>query len=187
MSDWKEMSLEQRIHLIKAVYREGMSAREIAAAIGTSKGSIIGIYGRNKDKLADVPLGLSDFQRHLNGDVTEASKRRHLKKKARQAEKEDQTSYVPPATDWAAMGRMALERFPVVHGVLYDAEYDESALRVTLTENEGCMWPVNDGGPYLFCGHAKFKGSYCERHHVRSIGSGTEGERRALSVLRAKG
>lgn len=179
---WKSMNLEQRIHLIRAVYRHGMTAREIAAAIGTTKGSIIGIYGRNKDKLADTPLGLSDFQRHLTGDVTEASKRRHLKKKGVQVDKEEQTSYVPPATDWAAMGRMAQQRFPVLHGILDDTEYDEFALRVTLTENDGCMWPVNDGGPYLFCGHVKLKGSYCERHHVRSLGRGTEGERRAHRI-----
>lgn len=145
MSDWKEMSLDQRIHLIKAVYRDGMSAREIAAAIGASKGSIIGIYSRHKEALADAPIG-------VHKKTTIKSKKANIKAANSNAKRKN-----PPM------------------------------LRVTMFENTGCMWPANSGGPYLFCGHAKFKGSYCERHYVRSIGSGTEGERRALSVLRAKG
>lgn len=32
-----------------------------------------------------------------------------------------------------------------------------------------CRWPVNEGGPYLFCGAAKINGhSYCEKHHMMS-------------------
>lgn len=148
---WQTMNLEQRIFLIKAVYRHGISAREIAAAIGASKGSIVGLYSRHKGALADFPLGTAQY-------VREASKS-HPKPKS------------PPKPRIVKLNK---PRHP-------------EPLRVGLVENRGCMWPVNDGGPYLFCGHVKFKGSYCKHHHVRSMGSGTEGERRALSVLRAKG
>lgn len=60
---WQTMNLEQRIFLIKAVYRHGMSARDIAAAIGASKGSVVGIYSRHKDALADFPLGTAQYVR----------------------------------------------------------------------------------------------------------------------------
>jgi hypothetical protein len=42
------------------------------------------------------------------------------------------------------------------------------AVPVTLLERRAdqCCYPVNDGGPYLFCGAPKKKGSsYCEKHH----------------------
>jgi len=56
-------------------------------------------------------------------------------------------------------------------------------LKVLLEDCNGCTWPLNDGGPYLFCGHAKFgKYSYCEHHHERSRGRGTDSERSAHRV-----
>lgn len=142
MSDWKEMTLEQRIHLIKAVYREGMSAREIAAAIGTSKGSIIGLYSRHKDALSDAPIGLH------KKTVTHAR---------------------------ASNVKIDAIIIPI-------RSFRREPFNVTLFENTGCMCPVNDGGPYLFCGHGKAHGSYCQHHHVRSMGRGTEGERRAHKI-----
>lgn len=149
---WQSMSLEQRIFLIKSVYRHGMSARDIAAALGASKGSIVGLYSRHKDALADFPLGTAQH--------------------VREAKKLTQKPKSPPKTRIVKLSK----------------PMHPEPLRVGLIENDGCMWPVNDGGPYLFCGHTKLgKYSYCQRHHVRSLGPGTEGERRALSVLRAQG
>ena len=148
---WQTMNLEQRIFLIKAVYRHGMSSREIAAAIGASKGSIVGLYSRHKDALAEFPLGTAQY--------------------VREAAKSPPKQKSPPKP---RIVKLIKPRHP-------------EPLLLGLVENTGCMWPVNDGGPYLFCGHVKFKGSYCQHHHVRSMGSGTEGERRALSVLRAQG
>lgn len=147
MSDWKEMTLEQRIHLIKAVYREGMSANEIAYAVGASKGSVIGLYYRHKDSLSDFPIGINKY----------------TKTSARAASVKINAIIIPIRS------------------------FKREPLNVTMMDNTGCMWPVNDGNPYLFCGHAKSHGSYCQHHHVRSMGKGTEGERRALSVLLARG
>ena len=41
-------------------------------------------------------------------------------------------------------------------------------LLIELTESQ-CKWPVNEGDPFLFCGHPKAEGSpYCSQHHARA-------------------
>lgn len=51
-----------------------------------------------------------------------------------------------------------------------------------LTERT-CKWPVNDGGPFLFCGCEKpIEHSYCSYHAHLSVGPGTESERAAHRV-----
>lgn len=48
-----------------------------------------------------------------------------------------------------------------------------------------CKWPINDGGPYLFCGKGREPGSpYCHEHKCRSVGNGTEAERSAHRILK---
>lgn len=37
---------------------------------------------------------------------------------------------------------------------------------VGLLDRTGCAWPVNDGGPFLFCNHPT-EGTYCEHHRQR--------------------
>lgn len=56
-------------------------------------------------------------------------------------------------------------------------------LCVSLVDNNGCSWPVNDGAPYLFCGHSRLgKYSYCSMHHKISRGRGTDSERSAHKI-----
>lgn len=44
-----------------------------------------------------------------------------------------------------------------------------------------CKWPINDGGPFLFCGEAKQPDRpYCAYHATASLGKGTESERSAV-------
>lgn len=173
---WSKLSTDQKIRLIKVIWREGIFAKQIGDAVGASKGSILGIYFRNRDALVDYPLMPSGIQKHIEGNLAPSTIARHERENRVEEEDGDtEIAYVPSAPNL----RIKAVGVP-------DTGY-AAALNVTLFENTGCMWPVNDGGPYLFCGHVKFKGSYCQHHHVRSMGSGTEGERRALSVLRAQG
>lgn len=56
-------------------------------------------------------------------------------------------------------------------------------LNLTLMElpANGCKWPVNDGGPFLFCGHEREPGRpYCTFHENLSVGTGTASERSAV-------
>lgn len=164
MTKWRNLKPDQRTYLIKSVWREGISARQIADAVGATRNSIIGHYNHHGSKFPDYPLQKTIQQRISDGEFKTKKTKRPAKKLL-----------------------LKFKTAPVfeTHEI---PSTDGYGLYVTLADNNGCMWPLNDGGPYLFCGHAKLgKYAYCQHHHVRSMGSGTEGERRALSVLRAQG
>lgn len=168
---WKTLTNEQKTHLIKSIWREGISAREIANAIGTTKSSVIGHYSRHKDGLVDAPLPMSPREKNKIGLVSDATIRRKYYFEKAKNKDEKQVSHTIKLS------------FPTIeHDILPIPSTEDDGLYVTLAENDGCMWPLNDGGPYLFCGHVKLKGSYCGRHHVRSMGVGTESERRAHKI-----
>lgn len=157
MTNWPSLTIEQKHYLIQSVWREEISATEIAAAIGVSKGTIIGYYGRNKAALSDTPLSSRKGKQKTNAPRKSRAKSPEEKERDR-------------------LARMELPKpvsiVPHVHG-----------LYVLLEDCDGCTWPLNDGGPYLFCGHAKFgKYAYCEHHHERSRGRGTISERSAHRV-----
>ncbi len=162
---WKTLTNEQKTHLIQTVWRENISANEIGMAVGCSRNAVIGHYRRHPDGLESAPLRVS---------VAELSAKKESKPKI-----EKPTKKPKPLKFKSVAPEMPV--FDIT-------STDGYGLYVTMADNNGCMWPLNDGGPYLFCGYAKLgKYSYCPHHHVRSMGSGTEGERRALSVLRAQG
>lgn len=49
----------------------------------------------------------------------------------------------------------------------------------------GCKWPINDGGPFLFCCAPRGDHhAYCHHHAAASISVGTRGERDADRQLR---
>lgn len=165
---WPDLTKEQRTYLITSIWREGISAAEIGDAVGASKGAIIGHYFRNRDALTDSPLMMSCAQKHKEGKLSPATLIKHAREnKVEEEEKsvwEDNAEeiYVPRTPQ-----RMRIKAIGIPDTTYAYAD----ALNATLFENTGCMWPVNDGGPYLFCGHAKFgKYSYCEHHHDRSRG-----------------
>lgn len=54
-----------------------------------------------------------------------------------------------------------------------------------LTERT-CRWPVSDGAPFLFCGCQVAAGSsYCPTHKHIGTGTGTRGEKDALSAAKS--
>lgn len=56
---------------------------------------------------------------------------------------------------------------------------------VALADISGCRWPYGDG-PFTFCNHEIFQGSYCGGHFFLSIGAGTGSERAAHKVAKSK-
>lgn len=51
----------------------------------------------------------------------------------------------------------------------HSAEPAPLNLRVWEIPDNGCHWPVNDGGPYLFCGHVRSGHPvYCSHHAPRA-------------------
>lgn len=163
---WETLNTQQRNELIKSVYQPGMTAREIGMEVGASKNSICGHYLRNRIDLEEYPLPMSAHEKGRRGIISEEHHKRLIRE-------ENRTTAAPPIVPIDAGTRFHSEEIPSTA---------DDGLFVTLLENTGCMWPLNDGGPYLFCGHVKFRGSYCQHHVIRSRGVGTESERRAHKI-----
>lgn len=168
---WRDLTIPQKIHLIQAVWREGISGQQIATACETSKGAILGFYDRNRDALADSPLAMSPRDKQAKG----------IKKPRTYKQRDGSIATVKSERAKPRLARMPA--FPVEPIPVVASDY---GLHVTMMDNNGCSWPTNDGGPYTFCGHTRLGlYSYCAVHHERSRGRGTESERRALSGIRA--
>ncbi|ASQ03642.1 GcrA cell cycle regulator [Sinorhizobium meliloti] len=64
---------------------------------------------------------------------------------------------------------------PEIPATAYDGERLTHAKPLhELTAGE-CCWPLNTGGPYLFCA-AETTGRYCRNHHARSLPKKNEGK-----------
>jgi hypothetical protein len=145
MIHWKELDTEGKCEAIRSVWKPGMSASQIAAAISreVTRNAIIGMFQRHWDKLEGVSLSASRGAVPFN---------RTPRKKRVRASRSRKPVYAP---------KMAA------------ADYDATAIGLPLHElsSRQCHWPVNDvppGGVFLFCGHDVSKGHYCADHHYRS-------------------
>ncbi len=166
---WTTLSKEQRTHLIQSIWRDGISAAEIGQAVGCSKNAVIGHYSRHGQSLSDYPLPMSMVERNRTGNIKESTRNR--RQYADNHTKPKNTRLPPIKPSQPDLPKHAI---PSTAGI---------GLYVSMMDNTGCTWPLNDGGPYLFCGHVKFgKYSYCEHHHERSRGRGTISERAAHRV-----
>ena len=79
----------------------------------------------------------------------------------------DAASRLIGARGGAAQAMTRLER-EFVPGTQYDAERLPFAKRLEELLPGECIWPINSGGPYLFCA-AKTKGKYCPHHKARLL------------------
>ncbi|WP_018010764.1 GcrA family cell cycle regulator [Sinorhizobium medicae] len=68
-----------------------------------------------------------------------------------------------------------LKREPEIAATAYDAERLQSAKPLHHLSARECCWPLNTGGPYLFCA-AETTGRYCRNHHARSLPKKNEGK-----------
>lgn len=125
---------------LKRLVDEGQSMGAIAKVVGRSRNAVIGRIHR------------SGF--HLGKPVLVRVKREPKPVKLK-------TIRLRPKTD----GRKEPPR------IIRNAP-EPNALNLELVDipENGCHWPVNNGGPYLFCGQMKTgKGPYCDHHTARAI------------------
>jgi GcrA cell cycle regulator len=64
---------------------------------------------------------------------------------------------------------------PEISATAYDAERLTHAKLLHQLSAGECCWPLNTGGPYLFCA-AETTGRYCRNHHARSLPKKNEGK-----------
>ena len=135
------------IETIKEMRVRGKSIREIAKIMGKSAGSISGIMSRNRDVFP-----ITDTQMSMLKEVG------RQKKSSNAIRKMFHETLNPPG--------------PPPKLKENSKEYDESRLPgFTLWELEKkqCHWPLNEGGPFLFCGEVKAGKNYCLEHQTRSV------------------
>lgn len=183
---WADCNVLQKLELIRSVYKPGMSARDIGAAIPgrPSRRAIIAIYGRQSAGLAEYPLPLPMIGNGGGASgVTKPDGKRATK------------AYVVSAR--ARKERMALILASSAAGeidTLFDADTPSDALRIPMVDlrPNQCRWAVtgNDVPPsgHLFCGCRTSIGKpYCDYHESKSMGQGTQAEREVYRVTRKAG
>jgi len=133
------MTIQHRTVDIEAsakLWKEGLSASQIASRFGVSRNVIVGLAYRNRDQFP------------ARQKRTLAPVRREPPRPRKQA---------PEPTPE-----------PEIPATAYDAERLQSAKQLHQLSAGECCWPLNTGGPYLFCA-AETTGRYCRNHHARSL------------------
>jgi GcrA cell cycle regulator len=133
------MTIQHRTVDIEAsakLWKDGLSASQIASRFGVSRNVIVGLAYRNRDQFP-------------------ARKKRKLAQVRREP---------PRARKQAPQPKPE----PEIPATAYDAERLQSAKQLHQLSVGECCWPLNTGGPYLFCA-AETTGRYCQNHHARSL------------------
>ncbi|PLT95510.1 GcrA family cell cycle regulator [Sinorhizobium medicae] len=141
------MTIQHRTVDIEAaakLWRDDLSASQIAKRFGVSRNVIVGLAFRNR--------GLFPWR----GDAGKKSRAPGQAKTSRPRKPE-------------------LRREPEIPATAYDAERLQSAKLFHHLSAGECCWPLNTGGPYLFCA-AETTGRYCRNHHARSLPKKYEGK-----------
>lgn len=149
-----------------------MSMGEIANQMGLGRAQVAGIIHRNRDKF----VRRNEPQRKATAEpIATASQTANQRRKAFHAVKvAEEAAIAPPSFPE-----------PEIDGKEYDAIRLPLAKDLLTLGNCDCKWPLNDGGPFLFCAEEVVSGSvYCRHHKGRAKGRGTEGERKATDALK---
>jgi len=142
------------------MWNANKSAREISEAIGVSRSAVIGKANRDRTRFKAKGRGFcsppkSRRSRRSTTPRTPVSKdktTRHetLMQKAEAAAKEAGLLSLPEPTE-------------------YDAGRLEVAKPLLGLGKHECRWPLNNGGPFMFCAEEAEAGPYCPHHALRSV------------------
>lgn len=173
MNYWHTNNIEK----IADMLREGKSASEIGARFDVSRNAVIGLVHRNP-VLKAIGFKRSPGSQNIEKkrDLAIAAKRRKNVRDGTVSLNKIKAIQAPAIVELfdAVPGRFGA---PHVAGI---PMWDDVRGRSMLTQHR-CTWPLNDGGPFLFCGEAKQPGRpYCAYHSTAALGNGTESERSAV-------
>lgn len=174
--NWTTSSIAQ----VADYWRSGLSSGQIASLMGVSKNAIVGLVNRNRDKFA--PRSNGRPKRDTRPDVMPSPPVRMIER-AHEAEKKPANWNTALFTRKSREGmslkqkRKACDRDAEEDAKLITDdvknEYDQSrmaeAVELVDLGSGQCHWPVNSGGPFLFCAaEAKEGKPYCKHHHIRT-------------------
>ncbi|MQX47113.1 GcrA family cell cycle regulator [Sinorhizobium medicae] len=139
------MTIQYRTVDIEAaskLWRNDLPASQIAKRFGVSRNVIVGLAFRNR--------GLFPWR----GDAGKKTRAPGPRKAAEPAKPRKRAQ--------------ELKREPEIQAAAYDAQRLTHAKLLHHLSARECCWPLNTGGPYLFCA-AETTGRYCRNHHARSL------------------
>lgn len=139
------MTIQHRTVDIEAaskLWKDDLSASQIARRFGVSRNVIVGIAFRNR----------AFFPEKQRSRSTRPQKAAPTPRKV-----ETRKPYTPHEREPVPVNDYDVRRLPY-------AKHLEDLLPGE------CKWPLNSGGPYLFCA-AKTAGKYCEHHQSRALAS----------------
>lgn len=149
------------IEQMAEMWQSGLSMGQIASHFRVSRGRVSGLISRNRELFA-----------RRNRSATQTSNDRRQAFHAVKVAEEAKAAPMTPVE-------------PEIDGKEYDAARLTVAKDLLSLGSCDCRWPLNEGGPFLFCCAEVATGSpYCAHHKARSKGRGTESERKALDVLK---
>ncbi|PDT42020.1 MULTISPECIES: GcrA family cell cycle regulator [Sinorhizobium] len=137
------MTIQHRpvdIEAASKLWRDDLSASQIASRFGVSRNVIVGIAFRNR----------AFFPEKQRSRSTRPEKAACPPRKV-----ETRKLYTPHEAEPIPVSNYDAKRLPYAKHL------------VDLLPGE-CKWPLNNGGPYLFCA-AKTAGKYCQHHQSRSL------------------
>lgn len=148
----------EAVDKLKALYIDGLSARQIADALSLEFGKVerSAVIGKiNRLKLRGTR------REHNKGGGNNRGKTSEPKSKSRPV-----TRYSGPPSRFIT---------PPVLGVFNKDETKSDGIKLSDLGSKTCHWPLGgmqDHPPYLYCGDATVEGGvYCARHYRRSVGS----------------
>lgn len=183
---------ESQVETLKISWAEKMSTAEIADLTGRSeksvfhKAAVLGLRSRKPvDSWKDYPerdeivktmwaenASASEIAQVLGNGITRSAvlgriKRLDLPKREGKKKSPSRGAKALRPSTSAITGYVAVK--PVRSREPYSTPIDPNAptpLKLTLEQREKhqCAWIVNDGGPYLYCGHQAGETAYCPYH-----------------------
>lgn len=137
-----------------ALWAKNVTVSEIAKTLGLSKGQLMGKAARKREKFPPKPKLTRPEKIEIKPVLTRKSREGMSLKQKREACDRDAEEDAKLITDDVKN------------------EYDQSrmaeALELVELNNRQCHWPVNSGGPFLFCAAEAKEGKlYCTHHHSR--------------------
>lgn len=159
----------ERVQKLRDLWNAGFSASQIAARLGgVSRNGVIGKAHR---------IGLAKHKLAYDSDKPRVPKERPERIFRPKTVK---AAAAPPPPKPPKPVKVA----PVAPAPVMSVPKPKAFMKTLLQlECDECKWPMNDGGPFLFCGHQQHAGgAYCEYHHLVSVGPGTKSERLAVRI-----
>lgn len=188
--NWTDAEREE----VLAMWQKGETSTVIAAKFGVTRNAALGMIARLREKMEAEAVGFKKDGRRPNPDSYELLRKRaagtggrprltdeerNRRRREKRRKRVATGKSVEQVLNGAAWRQKAIERAAAMPWEL--DEYETGRLPgKSLMDCDGCMWPLTQTSPHMFCDAPRVAGKrYCSHHMAKRHGRGTESERTA--------